>query len=142
MRYSKLTAEHCAAAAETEAACLDTAWSEGQIREALNNEAYLYMIALEMDRLCGIVSVLLSSENAFLVNIAVGEAYRRRGVARELLRRAEEEAVKRGCGSVTLEVASKNANAIALYESAGYFKIGTRRGLYTDDDGVVMEKII
>ena len=142
MDFFKITAEHCAAAAKTEAACLGTAWSESQISEAAENEAYLYLAAVENGFICGVASAVFSIDSAFIVNVAVLPELRRRGIALKLLRLLEEEALKRGCIKIVLEAASRNAAAIALYERRGFKRTGMRKGLFpkSGDDGVVMVK--
>jgi len=140
MNFFKLTEEYCKAASAIEAACLDTAWSEAQIREAAESDAYVYLTAIENDRLCAVASACFAAGEAYLVNIAVTEAHRRRGIAEALLRLVEKEAGKRGCSVIILEVAEKNKAAISLYEKNGFVKAGLRKGLYGSEDGVVMRK--
>jgi GNAT superfamily N-acetyltransferase len=48
--------------------------------------------------------------------------YRRQGVARSLMRRAEQLARETGSGGLTLSTAVDNLNAQALYESEGYVR--------------------
>lgn len=48
----------------------------------------------------------------------VGEALRGRGIGRDILHAAEEEALRRGCGQVFLETLS--FQALAFYEKLGY----------------------
>ena len=68
-----------------------------------------------------------------LLNIAVDPAYRRRGVADELLGALP-------AGRIFIEVRESNAAARALYEGSGFTVIGRRRGYYhsPDEDGIVM----
>jgi ribosomal protein S18 acetylase RimI-like enzyme len=58
-----------------------------------------------------------------LLNIhdfAVAPAFRRRGIARAMLAKAEEVARELGCCKLTLEVLEGNKTAQALYASCGY----------------------
>lgn len=48
---------------------------------------------------------------------------RRRGIARQILRHLEAEIHRRGFRTIVLETGCNNAEAIALYESEGYFPI-------------------
>ena len=68
-----------------------------------------------------------------LLNIAVDPAYRRRGVAWELLGELP-------AGRIFIEVRESNAAARSLYENRGFTLIGRRRGYYEspDEDGIVM----
>ncbi len=77
-----------------------------------------------------------------ITNVQVDTAFRRQGIARELMVKAMEYA--RACGGVrfTLEVRASNAPAIALYESLGFVSAGVRPGFYEDprEDAVIMWK--
>jgi ribosomal protein S18 acetylase RimI-like enzyme len=53
-------------------------------------------------------------------DIAVTASWRRRGVARELMRELENIARERGCCKLTLEVLENNLNAQALYRELGF----------------------
>ena len=56
----------------------------------------------------------------FIYDIAVDEAYRRRGHAQDALAYAEKYARDHGCIGVMLHVFGSNAGARALYLKAGY----------------------
>ncbi|MEI6525374.1 MAG: N-acetyltransferase [Planctomycetota bacterium] len=58
-------------------------------------------------------------------NIGVVEAWRGRGVGKELIRRALRGFYLTGCRMVTLEVTTHNFRAIELYESVGFRAIET-----------------
>lgn len=53
-------------------------------------------------------------------DVAVLGSHRGRGVAEQMLRVAEQEAVRRGAVKMTLEVLSGNRPALRLYERIGY----------------------
>jgi len=53
-------------------------------------------------------------------DVAVLSTHRGRGVAEQMLRVAEQEAVRRGAVKMTLEVLSGNAPALRLYQRIGY----------------------
>jgi ribosomal protein S18 acetylase RimI-like enzyme len=59
--------------------------------------------------------------------LAVDPAFRRRGVARRLLARAEHRAAEAGLEGVSLDTGLQNAPARALYEAAGYHERELRR---------------
>lgn len=85
-------------------------------------------------------------DEAHLTSIAVGEAYRRRGIGQGLMVAAFEVALERDAVFMTLEVRASNAEAQSLYEKFGFRRVGVRRGYYTDDreDAYLMtvEKIL
>ena len=67
---------------------------------------------------------------AYIWTIEVLPAFRRRGVARQLLMRVEESALEAGCTAVELHVSERNAAGLALYEDAGYAKVGVEVEYY------------
>lgn len=138
----KLKEEHLTAAAELEAACLDTAWSVGQISEAREREDTLYLSAVKEGVLCAVASCVFSAFEAMIENVAVAASHRRHGLGRALLDRIEEAAREKQLEQISLEVASRNKAAIALYETAGFHIAGVRKGFYRrqNDDGLVMIK--
>lgn len=83
---------------------------------------------------------LASNEHVLHVQgLAVDPSVRRRGVARQLLEAAVEEAGRRGIRKLGLRVLGGNTSARALYESAGFEVEGVLReeffldGRYVDD---------
>ena len=56
--------------------------------------------------------------------LEVGEAFRRRGIGTALIRAIEDQARQEGLGSVHLEVAIENRDAIRLYERLGLQRQG------------------
>jgi ribosomal-protein-alanine N-acetyltransferase len=68
--------------------------------------------------------------SAYLWTIEVLPAFRRLGVARQLLARVEESARESGCTGVELHVSERNPDAAALYESCGYVRLGIEPEFY------------
>jgi ribosomal protein S18 acetylase RimI-like enzyme len=62
--------------------------------------------------------------SAYIWTIEVLPAFRRMGVAKQLLTRVEESAREAGCAAVVLHVSERNLSGLALYEAAGYMRIG------------------
>ncbi len=144
MEIIRADGKYAAAAAEAEAACLGTAWSEKQIREAAERDDTLYLAALEDGVLCGTASCVFSLFEGMIENIAVLPGYRRRGIATALLAEIEREAKDRGLCTLSLEAASKNKAAVLLYEKVGFKSVGVRKGFYRreNDDALIMVKEI
>lgn len=83
---------------------------------------------------------LASNEHVLHIQgLAVDPSARRRGVARQLIEAAAEEAARRGVRKLGLRVLGGNASARRLYESAGFAVEGVLReeffldGHYVDD---------
>jgi ribosomal-protein-alanine N-acetyltransferase len=69
-------------------------------------------------------------ETAYIWTIEVLPAFRRIGVARALLDCVEASALEAGCSAVELHVSERNADGLALYESAGFARMGIEAEYY------------
>jgi ribosomal protein S18 acetylase RimI-like enzyme len=69
-------------------------------------------------------------QSAYIWTIEVLPAFRRLGVARQLLMRVEESAREAGCTAIELHVSERNAAGLALYEAAEYLRIGVDAEYY------------
>ncbi len=127
-------------AAAIERECLKTAWTEKQITELPENAVYL--VAFDGEEMCGIASMYCLLDEGQIMNVAVSEKFRRKGIANSLMNRLLERAKEKNCKTVTLEVAENNKSAVALYEKLGFFTVGKRKGFYGDADAILMDKTI
>ena len=82
----------------------------------------------------GFAIVGLSGEDepsvAYIWTIEVLPAFRRMGVARQLLMRVEESGREAGRAAIELHVSERNAGGLALYEAAGYVQVGVDAEYY------------
>jgi ribosomal-protein-alanine N-acetyltransferase len=96
--------------------------------------------AFDVDRLAGYLIVSRYVDQWHIMNVAVDEPYRRRGLAEVML--VDLFTATRGDGTrgFTLEVRVSNHGAIRVYERLGFVPTGTRRGYYTDnrEDALIM----
>jgi ribosomal-protein-alanine N-acetyltransferase len=74
-----------------------------------------------------------SNTSAYIQTIEVAPAFRRRGIGVALLSRCEESALASGAELLWLHVADKNAEAIQMYECAGYQRIDTEEHYYAPE---------
>lgn len=75
-----------------------------------------------------------------VMNIAVTEEWRRRGLANKLLDELEGR-FRKGRAEVShLEVRASNTPAKNLYRKRGYAEAGQLPNYYRDEDGIAMEK--
>jgi ribosomal protein S18 acetylase RimI-like enzyme len=94
-------------------------------------------VAVMGGRVAGfLVSRQVADGEREILNVAVDPAYKRRGVARQLIR----EEVGRWPGTHFLEVRESNAAARRLYESLGFEQVGERPAYYENpaETGIVM----
>jgi ribosomal-protein-alanine N-acetyltransferase len=75
-----------------------------------------------------------------ILNLAVDEKHRRKGIGTKLAVEAIKAAKRLGAGAATLEVREKNKAAIALYGKLGFVRAGLRKGYYEAprDNAVIM----
>jgi ribosomal-protein-alanine N-acetyltransferase len=119
-----------------------TPWSVAMfVLELTRPETIALGVRLE-SRLAGYVVCSPQSDEWHVMNVTVGPADRRNGLARALLIELHERlaVATAGLARITLEVRPSNTNAMALYASEGYRVAGRRRAYYPDDgeDALVM----
>jgi ribosomal protein S18 acetylase RimI-like enzyme len=78
-------------------------------------------------RAAGLVSPRPPRDTVYVDALAVAPEWRRRGVARTLLERAERAAATAGLAGVSLDTGLQNAPARALYEASGFKELEIRR---------------
>jgi ribosomal-protein-alanine N-acetyltransferase len=122
-----------------------TPWSRSMFAGELAKQSSFCMGAFDSDgrdRLVGYLIVSRYVDAWHIMNLAVDDPYRRRGVARLLLDELFATTAGDSLRGYTLEVRISNQRAIELYERAGFRITGVRRGYYTDnrEDAYVMWK--
>ena len=128
--------EEAQRAHDIENSSLSTAWSANQIADIPNYAVYLGAFEHE---LMGVASMYALAGEGQIMNIAVDPNHRRKGVADALMQNLIEEAYKRECEIISLEVEDGNIAAIALYEKYGFSVAGRRKGFYNGIDALIME---
>ena len=129
---------HLAALAEIEKACFHAPWSADMLREELGKG--IFLVAEQDGAAVGYVGCQTVLDEGYITNVAVSPACRRQGIGRALVRALVSHARSQGLTFVTLEARASNAPAIALYEGAGFRRVGVRRNFYTApiEDAVLM----
>ena len=129
--------------AAIERQCFPDPWSERMLREHLDNQCAAAIAAAEEDgTLLGYAGLLVVLDEGYITNVAVRPAYRRQGIASDLLGVFERFARGHQLAFLTLEVRASNAAAIALYEKMGYARVGVRKNYYEHprEDAVIMTR--
>ena len=83
-----------------------------------------------------------AADEVHLLDLAVDESARRRGVGRELVEALLGYARETEARLVLLEVRRSNAAAIGLYRSTGFTENGVRRAYYSDNGEDALEMSI
>lgn len=121
--------------------CFADPWPEEAVAAYINGENCLMLCAEgEGGELLGYVGMQHVLDEGYIGNVCTAPQHRRRGVARALLAELEARSRRLGLAFLTLEARASNAAAIALYEGAGYGRVGTRPGYYQHpaEDAVIM----
>jgi ribosomal-protein-alanine N-acetyltransferase len=112
------------------AGCFAEAWSAGSLAAMLATPGTFGLLAVGGGEPAGFILVRGLADEAEILSLGVLPAARRRGLARRLLGAATARLAEAGVGRLLLEVAEDNAAALALYESAGFARVGRRPGYY------------
>jgi ribosomal-protein-alanine N-acetyltransferase len=138
------------ALAALEAACFTHPWTPAQIHEEIARVPPDAVLVLEGPGSPGGAPAGIRAYGSFrlvvdemhVMNVAVDPRCRREGLARWLLTFATERAVRAGARRALLELRAGNREALALYESLGFERLGVRRGYYSEptEDALVLAR--
>ncbi|MDR1774934.1 MAG: tRNA (adenosine(37)-N6)-threonylcarbamoyltransferase complex transferase subunit TsaD [Actinomycetes bacterium] len=139
----RLTPFDLAALSALETATDGLSWSRESLADELSNPDRYWFGAFESVagryRPVGFIGCADTVDGFDLLQIAVADTHRRRGIARDLLTFAGEHLLRLHDGPFTLEVRADNESAIALYTGCGFATIATRAAYYPDGtDAVIM----
>ena len=142
MEYCLMNENHVHQIAQLEKQCFSDPWSENSISSELHNKLSLWVVAMDGDHLAGYVGSQSVMGWSDMMNLAVDPAYRRKGIAEnlvtDLIYRLKENQVT----CLTLEVRVSNDPAISLYKKLGFIEIGRRPGYYHSpkEDAFILRK--
>jgi len=125
---------------ELELSCFGDSWTREMLRSELESPLTVMVREYRGEELAAFAFGRVVVDEAELFQLGTRSELRGQGIAYSLLERLHEEMRKRGAAVCFLEVRSRNAAAISLYEKAGYERISVRRDYYPDDDALVMRK--
>ena len=135
----RMNESHVSAVAELERQNFSEPWPEIAVRSELTNKLALWLVAVEDGSVVGYVGSQTVLQEADMMNIAVSDTHRRRGIARMLV----EELIRQlDAYQLTLEVRVSNEPAIALYEALGFVEVGRRKNYYhkPKEDALILRK--
>ena len=130
-----------AALADVHADAFEAPWTGAEILRFANDPGGFALVADADGRLAGFILCRLIAGEAEVLTLAVRPDARRRGVGAALLGEALGLAGLSG-DSMFLEVAADNAGAIALYERAGFERVGRRAGYYARVGAPAMDAVV
>lgn len=147
IRYQPLEAAWVPAVAAMEAQVMGTdAWNDAQVLDELPRPDRTWWAAFEVAdtrkrtvnvgeaKLVGYAGGWINDGQVQLLKVASDPAYRRQGIAQELLAHIALDARDLGAKEMTLEVRASNTGAHAFYERLGLKDIGIRPRYYSDGE--------
>jgi len=105
-------------------------WSLAQFKEEIAAKDRYYIVAESEGAVIGYAGVMLVGDLTDILTMTVEPAFRRKGIAREFLKRLIDWSRNKKAIAVMLEVRFDNTEAIPLYEAHGFRKISERADYY------------
>ena len=135
------------AALAIEAESFEHPWSHLSFLEELSHRDALNLVVKIEDNKYAypIIAYVLSRtilQELYILKLAVSKAWRRNGVASQLLKESCWVASQKDMTNAILDVRQTNQSAIQLYKKHGFYPVGIRPKYYTDtrEDALVMKK--
>lgn len=110
------------------------AWSALALEEELTGPGRWYVGAVVDGRLVGYAGLWFDGDDAQVMTVGTHRDFQGRGIGGLLLDALLGHAREVGAGCVLLEVRVDNEPALRLYESAGFERLGVRRGYYQPEN--------
>ena len=143
--YKPLDAAHAAEVAALEARIMGSdAWNEHLVADELPRTDRTwwaaYAGASDDLQLVGYAGGWVVDGDVQILKVGVDPAWRRHGIARELLSRVASDARDLGARTCSLEVRAGNEGAQAFYRALGFESLGKRPRYYSDgEDALIMQ---
>ena len=119
---------------EIEQQSFTTPWSRAMFLTELDNtrtsRLLVARVAEAPETIVGHLGYRIVVDEMHIVLVAVHPDWRLRGIARQMLEQAMQEARQGPCCKATLEVRVSNTGAQRLYFQLGFAPVGTRPGYY------------
>lgn len=117
-------------------------WTEGMLLSSLESGIEFTLLTDNDGATVGYSVLDLRAEGeAELHKIAILPSHRGKGLSRLLMDKMITDAKNKRADGIFLEVRSKNAPAVGLYEKYGFIRLGVRRAYYKSppDDALIMK---
>jgi ribosomal-protein-alanine N-acetyltransferase len=130
---------------EIERMSFSTPWSERSFFNEIYNPKSISKVAVlkeacSVQRVIGYICANQVADEGHILDLAVHPDFRRKGIARSLVRDIIEDLREDGCRFLYLEVRASNNAAKELYSAFGFTIVGTRKKYYNEpiEDAVIM----
>lgn len=103
------------------------------------NKPYNYIYGyFQNDKLIGFIHILLTIDEADIINIVVDDYYRKKGIGKKLI---EYCIKKHDLKALNIEVRQSN-EAVNFYQKMGFKMVRRIPNYYHDEDALFMKKVI
>jgi len=117
------------------------AWTMAQLKEEYAGKERQYLVAEINGEVIGYAGVVKMGEVTDILTLTVKPEFRRRGIAREFLKRLIDWSRNQKVEAVMLEMRKGNIEAEPLYLANGFRHISERRNYYAQGvDAIIMRK--
>lgn len=130
---------------EIENDSFSTAWNRANFIARLETHDHVFLVSeMENGEISGYMSLQFVLDEGYIINVATHSKYRRQGIADELIREMEAEAIELNLAFMTLEVRETNTPAINLYKKHGFSEVGLRKNYYDKpkENAILMTKFL
>ena len=134
---------------QIEEACFSAPWTRKMLQAELSGNPFAHFLLAKqvLPGEAGSISIVgylcfwVVFEEVRLMNLAVIESMRHKGIARALVRQALEVGLAQAARCAVLELRASNHAAHALYQSLGFCDVTIRPTYYTNpiEDALLME---
>lgn len=122
-----------------------TPWSEILFFNEIYKQRSIAKVAImeeagSAQRVVGYICADYVADEGHILNLAVHPDFRKKGIAKILVKNVLEDLEKTDCRFLYLEVRASNVAAKKLYEGFGFVIVGTRKKYYNkpEEDAVIM----
>lgn len=126
---------------QLEKSCFISPWSREMLDSQFMLNNFYGLVCVDEGEVVGYVGSIFNEWEGEILNVAVCQRARRRGIARALIGEIVGFMKKGGKESLFLEVRVSNVIAKSLYSSLGFVPVGVRKKYYENtEDAIVMKK--
>ncbi len=118
------------------------AWEACDFENSFEVDDMVFLVAESDGEIVGYCGMWVIVDNCEILNIAVSDRYRGRGIGESMLRQMIDTGRERGAVTFTLEVREGNDPARNLYDKYGFRIVGRRKAYYNHprEDAILMTK--
>ena len=125
-------------------------WSKTFFMVMQKANPHLFLISTLDDEIIGYIVGEVESRSSgddvrllgHIMNVAVKESFRRRGLGTLMMNEIEDRFIKQKAKMAYLEVRESNKDAQELYSKRGYMFVTKVERYYADEDALIMTKVL